>query len=46
MVWTQSYNPTGSEFVSTFVAAAPVIVLLGSLGLLGWPAPARRLLVW
>jgi lactate permease len=38
MPWTQVYNPTGSELVSTLLAAAPVIVLLGSLGLLGWPA--------
>jgi lactate permease len=38
MPWTQVYNPAGSELVSTFVAAAPVIVLLGGLGLLGWPA--------
>jgi lactate permease len=39
MPWTQVYNPTGFEWLSTLVAAAPVIVLLGSLGLLGWPAP-------
>ena len=38
MPWTQVYNPTGSEFVSTLIAAAPVIVLLGGLGLIGWPA--------
>src|SRR5215510_6999442 len=39
MSWTQTYNPAGSEIVSTLLAAAPVIVLLGSLGLLGWSAP-------
>jgi lactate permease len=39
MPWTQVYNPTGFEWLSTLVAATPVIVLLGSLGLLGWPAP-------
>ncbi|HEY4235582.1 MAG TPA: L-lactate permease [Lacipirellulaceae bacterium] len=38
MPWTQVYNPTGSELVSILVAAAPVIVLLGTLGFLGWPA--------
>jgi lactate permease len=38
MPWTQVYNPTGSELASTLLAAAPVIVLLGSLGILGWPA--------
>ena len=35
----KSYNPTGSEVLSTLLAAAPVIALLGSLGLLGWSAP-------
>jgi lactate permease len=39
MVWTQSYNPTGSELLSTLAAAAPVVVLLGTLALLGWSAP-------
>lgn len=39
MTWTQVYNPTGSALISTLCAAAPVVVLLGSLGLLGWPAP-------
>ncbi len=39
VVWTQVYNPTGSEVLSTLLAAAPVIALLGSLGLLGWSAP-------
>ena len=37
--WTQNYNPTGSALVSTLLAAAPVVVLLGLLGLRGWPAP-------
>jgi lactate permease len=37
--WTQNYNPTGSEAVSTLLAAAPVVVLLGTLGLLRWSAP-------
>jgi lactate permease len=39
MPWTQVYNPTGLEWLSTLDAAAPVIVLLGSLGILGWSAP-------
>jgi lactate permease len=39
MVWIQNYNPTGSEWLSTLLAAAPIVVLLGALGLLGWSAP-------
>jgi lactate permease len=39
MIWTQTYNPTGSEWLSTLVAIAPVVVLLGTLGWLGWSAP-------
>ena len=39
MPWTQVYNPTGSALLSTLLAAAPVVVLLGTLGLLGWSAP-------
>ena len=39
MPWIQSYDPTGSELVSTLVALVPVVVLLGTLGLLGWSAP-------
>ena len=38
MPWTQVYNPTGSEVLSTLLAAASVVVLLGALGLLGWSA--------
>jgi lactate permease len=33
MVWSQVYNPTGNAFVSTLLAAIPVIVLLGGLGI-------------
>ncbi len=36
--WTQVYNPTGIEAVSVLLAAAPIVVLLGLLGLLGWGA--------
>ncbi len=43
MPWTQIYNPTGSELLSTLLAAAPVVVLLGTLGLLSWPAPRAAL---
>jgi lactate permease len=39
MPWTQVYNPTGSEILSTLLAAAPVVALLGTLGVLGWSAP-------
>ena len=39
MPWTQVYNPTGSALASTLLAAAPVVVLLGTLGLWGWSAP-------
>ncbi len=39
MTWTQSYNPTGSEVLSTLLAAAPIVVLLGLLGVFRWSAP-------
>ncbi len=39
MEWTQDYNPTGSVVLSTILAAMPIVVLLGTLGLLSWPAP-------
>ena len=39
MIWTQNYDPVGSEWISTLLAAAPIVVLLGTLGLFGWPAP-------
>ncbi len=38
MEWTQVYDPLHSPLLSTLVAALPVILLLGSLGLVGWPA--------
>lgn len=34
MSWTQSYSPAGSVPVSALIAAAPVVVLLGLLGIL------------
>src|SRR4029453_18111515 len=39
MQWTQIYDPLGSPWLSTLVAALPIVLLLGSLGLLGWSAP-------
>ncbi len=38
-VWIQGYNPLGSEWLSTLLAALPILILLGSLGLLRWGAP-------
>jgi len=32
--WAQGYNPTGSFVLSTFVAALPIVVLLGSMAVL------------
>src|SRR3954466_6976060 len=37
--WTQVYDPTGFELLSTLLAALPLVVLLGSLAVLGWSAP-------
>jgi lactate permease len=39
MNWTQNYNPTGHEAISTALAALPIVVLLGTLGLFRWSAP-------
>ena len=32
MVWSQVYDPLSSAWLSTIIAASPVIVLLGTLG--------------
>jgi len=33
-VWVQNYNPLGNQFISTVVAALPVVVLLGTIAFL------------
>ena len=38
MIWPQNYAPLGSPLLSTLVAAAPVVVLLGLLGFAHWRA--------
>ena len=35
-VWSQVYDPLGSEMLSTFVALLPLMVLLGLLAFAGW----------
>jgi len=39
MIWSQNYDPLGSVWLSTVVAALPLLVLLGGLALLRWRAP-------
>jgi lactate permease len=39
MEWTQVYDPLGSPWLSTIVAALPIVLLLGTLGILEWSAP-------
>ena len=36
--WPQTYDPLGSLALSTLLAALPVVVLLGTLAVLRWPA--------
>ena len=38
MPWPQTYDPLGSLALSTLLAALPVVVLLGTLAVLRWPA--------
>ena len=33
MVWSQVYNPLSNAWLSTLVAAVPIVVLLGALGI-------------
>jgi lactate permease len=34
MIWSQNYDPLANQWLSTLLAAAPVVVLLGCLGVL------------
>ncbi|WP_116808044.1 L-lactate permease [Steroidobacter cummioxidans] len=43
-MWAQSYDPFGNAIVSTFMAAVPVVVLLGCIGFLKMKAHAAALL--
>jgi lactate permease len=38
MEWIQIYDPLGNPWLSTAAAAAPIVVLLGVLAVLDWPA--------
>jgi lactate permease len=38
MEWVQIYDPLGHAWLSTLAAAVPIVVLLGALALLDWPA--------
>ena len=37
-MWPQTYDPLGNAVLSTILAALPVVVLLGTLGVLRWSA--------
>lgn len=39
MDWIQTYDPLSSVWLSTIVAALPIVLLLGTLGILEWSAP-------
>jgi lactate permease len=42
--WAQAYDPTGQWWLSTLIAAIPIAVLLGTLGLLHFKAHYAALL--
>ena len=43
MAWQQVYDPIGNPWVSTLLAAVPVVAMLGALAFLRWPAPRAAL---
>ena len=43
-VWSQVYDPTGSMLLSTILAAVPIVVLLGAIGILEIKAHVAALL--
>jgi len=43
MIWSQNYDPLGAPWLSTLVAAVPLLVLLGGLALLRWRAPVAAI---
>ncbi len=43
-VWSQVYDPTGSMVLSTLLAAVPIVVLLGAIGILEIKAHIAALL--
>src|SRR3990172_12713287 len=38
MPWIQSYDPLANAWLSTILAALPIVLLLVTLGILQWPA--------
>src|SRR3954454_7519182 len=43
-VWSQAYDPTGSMLLSTILAAVPIVVLLGAIGIFEIKAHVAALL--